>query len=231
MKFRARADAIRHDQQMGMLDAVASRVNAGATVEFRPSGSSMVPLIRSRQQVRVAPVGLAKLEVGNIVLACVAGTIYLHLVSAMDPARQRVQISNNKGRVNGWTSHDRVFGICLTVDGAARPGAERKLRASAAAPAASPGRGKSPAPTRSDSTSRHRGTRTSRPTRDTCCAQTKARPCPSRPRKSCGISAQAGSPSSRIRRRPGRYPPPRTDPGSVSSPSTTAAASTARGNQ
>lgn len=96
---------------------------------FRPSGSSMVPLIRSRQQVVVAPVDPSKLEVGDIVLARVAGTVYLHLVSSVDLARKRVQISNNRGRVSGWTSHDRVFGICVAVDGVTRSGGERKTLA------------------------------------------------------------------------------------------------------
>lgn len=69
---------------MGALDAIAARVAAGHTVEFRPSGSSMVPLIRNRQLVTVAPVDPARVEVGDIVLARVAGTTYLHLVSAID---------------------------------------------------------------------------------------------------------------------------------------------------
>jgi hypothetical protein len=112
---------------MGMLDAAAGRVATGATVELRPGGSSMVPLIRSRQRVIVAPVDPSKLEVGDIVLARVAGTVYLHLVSAVDPARKRVQISNNHGRVNGWTSHDRVFGICVAVDDVPRPAAGGKV--------------------------------------------------------------------------------------------------------
>ncbi|WP_328457699.1 S24 family peptidase [Streptomyces sp. NBC_00386] len=114
---------------MGALDAVAGRVAGGATVAFWPSGSSMVPLIRSRQQVVVAPVDPSKLEAGDIVLARVAGTVYLHLVSSVDLARKRVQISNNRGRVNGWTSHDRVFGICVAVDGVARSGAVGKTLA------------------------------------------------------------------------------------------------------
>jgi hypothetical protein len=115
--------------RVGMLDAAAARVSAGATVELRPSGSSMVPLIRSRQRVIVAPVDPTKLEVGDIVLARVAGTVYLHLVSAVDQARKRVQISNNRGRVNGWTSHDRVFGICVAVDDVPRTGADAKTAA------------------------------------------------------------------------------------------------------
>ncbi|MGW7057275.1 S26 family signal peptidase [Streptomyces sp. NPDC054904] len=113
---------------MGALGAMAGRVAGGATVEFRPSGSSMVPLIRSRQRVTVAPVDPAKSEVGDIVLARVAGTVYLHLVSGLDRARGRVRISNNRGRVNGWTGHDRVFGICLAIDGVPRPGAADKGR-------------------------------------------------------------------------------------------------------
>lgn len=113
---------------MGVLDAVAGRVAAGATVDFRPSGSSMVPLIRSRQLVTVAPVDPASVEVGDIVLSRVAGSVYLHLVSAVDPSRKRVQISNNRGRVNGWTSHARVYGICTAVDGVPRPGIGAKVR-------------------------------------------------------------------------------------------------------
>ncbi|MFB7916050.1 S26 family signal peptidase [Streptomyces sp. NPDC056061] len=93
---------------------------------FRPSGSSMVPPIRSRQQVVVAPVDPSKPEVGDIVLARVAGTVYPHRVSSVDPAGKRGQISNNRGRVNGWTSRDRVFGICVAVDGVMRKGAAGK---------------------------------------------------------------------------------------------------------
>ena len=89
----------------------------------------MVPLIRSRQLVVVAPVDPSKLEVGDIVLARVAGTVYLHLVSSLDPARKRVQISNKRGRINGWTNHDRVFGICVAVDGVPRAGAADKTLA------------------------------------------------------------------------------------------------------
>jgi hypothetical protein len=111
-----------------MLDAAASRVLAGATVELKPTGSSMVPLIRSKQRVLIAPVDPAKVEVGDIVLARVAGTVRLHLVSAVDQARKRVQISNNHGHVNGWASHDRVFGICVAVDDVPRPGAGAKVR-------------------------------------------------------------------------------------------------------
>ncbi|KJK50800.1 hypothetical protein UK23_09005 [Lentzea aerocolonigenes] len=106
-----------------MLDSAASRVARGETVRFRPTGNSMVPLIRSRQLVTVAPVDKATLAVGDVVLARVAGTVYLHKVTAI--AGERVQIGNNRGRINGWTSRDRIFGRCVEVDEApfTNPGA------------------------------------------------------------------------------------------------------------
>ena len=108
-----------------MLDAVAARVARGEKVRFRPTGSSMVPLIRSRQLVTVVPFDTAKLEVDDIVLVRVAGTIYLHRVTAI--AGQRVQIGNNRGRINGWTTRDRVFGLCVDVDGVPRKNIEGKV--------------------------------------------------------------------------------------------------------
>lgn len=71
-------------QPMGALDAHAARVVEGPVVEFRPAGSSLVPLIRGRQLVTVAPVDPTAVDVGDIVLVRVAGTTYLHLVSAVD---------------------------------------------------------------------------------------------------------------------------------------------------
>jgi hypothetical protein len=90
--------------------------------------TSMVPLVRSRQLVIVAPVDPGIVEVGDVVLARVSGTTYLHLVSAVDHRAGRVQISNNRGRVNGWTPYAKVYGICTTVDGLARPRLNGKLR-------------------------------------------------------------------------------------------------------
>jgi hypothetical protein len=55
-----------------MMDAIAARVAGGETIEFRPTGNSMVPLIQSRQNVKVEPVDATKVEVGDIVLVRVA---------------------------------------------------------------------------------------------------------------------------------------------------------------
>jgi hypothetical protein len=73
----------------------------------------MLPLIRSRDEVVVSPVDHTLVEMGDIVLTKVAGSVYIHLVMAIEPARRRVQIGNNRGGINGWTGFDRVYGIAV----------------------------------------------------------------------------------------------------------------------
>lgn len=51
---------------------------------------------------------------GDIVLCKVRGTQYLHLVSAVKS--DQYQISNNHGRVNGWTPRKNVFGLLIKVE-------------------------------------------------------------------------------------------------------------------
>ena len=97
---------------MGMLDAVAQRLQDGASFTWcRPRGNSMEPLIRSGQDVCLIPVSNPEaLEPGHVVLARVKGRVYLHKVTATDHTHQRVQIGNNRGHVNGWTTWDKVYG-------------------------------------------------------------------------------------------------------------------------
>jgi len=89
----------------------------------------MVPLIHSRDEVVVAPVDPSRVEVGDIVLSKVAGNVYIHLVKAIEPAKRRVQIGNNRGGINGWTGFDHVYGIAVSVGGIERPGARPKVTA------------------------------------------------------------------------------------------------------
>jgi hypothetical protein len=110
-----------------MLKQIAQRVAEGETVTFRPTGNSMVPLIHSRDEVIVSPVDTIRVEVGDIVLTKVAGNIYIHLVKAIEPAKRRVQIGNNRGGINGWTDLDRVYGTAVSVAGTDRPGAKAKV--------------------------------------------------------------------------------------------------------
>ncbi len=79
---------------------------------------------------RTEPCNPACLEVGDVVLVKVAGTIYLHKVTAVDPARTRVQISDNRGCISGWAGWAKVAGICVSVNGEPRPRTGGKARTS-----------------------------------------------------------------------------------------------------
>ena len=98
-----------------MFAQLAARLRAGETVECRPTGNSMTPIIKSGQAVTISPVDPATVGKGDVVLARVGGRYYLHKISAIQPGR--LQISNNHGHVNGWTPRDQVYGIVTVVAG------------------------------------------------------------------------------------------------------------------
>lgn len=106
--------------------AIIARLRAGEAVENREGGNSMVPLIYSKQPVTIEPVDTSKLEKGDIVYCKVAGRIYTHKVLAVREGQ--VQIGNNKGGVNGWTSLDHVYGIITTIEGRPVSGAREKVQ-------------------------------------------------------------------------------------------------------
>jgi hypothetical protein len=70
--------------------------------------------IESGRLCTVEPVDPATLAVGDIVLCKVNGREYLHLIKAIQGAR--IQIGNNRGRINGWISTNSVFGRCTRVE-------------------------------------------------------------------------------------------------------------------
>ena len=101
-----------------MADGTLTHVQAlkeGKTIKFRPHGGSMVPIIHSGQLVTVEPLNDRVLEVGDVVLCKVNGHQMLHKVSAIG-SDGRLQISNNHGHVNGWTTLKNVFGILTQVE-------------------------------------------------------------------------------------------------------------------
>ena len=84
----------------------------GETIISKEPGNSMLPLIKSKQPVRLAPTTWEDVEVGDMVYCKVKGNLYTHLVTATDPKRG-AQISNNQGYVNGWTKN--VYGKVIEV--------------------------------------------------------------------------------------------------------------------
>ena len=94
---------------MSAKDLMVARLQNGETIYgHKESGNSMSPLIESREPVDIRPVD-RELKVGDIVFVRIGRRYYLHLVSAIN--NDRVQISNNHGHVNGWTSKANVFGL------------------------------------------------------------------------------------------------------------------------
>ena len=73
-----------------------------SAVTFRPRDKSMEPLIMDKAMVTVNPVESETLKVGDIVLCKVKGVQYLHKITAID-SKKGFEISNNKGKINGWT--------------------------------------------------------------------------------------------------------------------------------
>jgi hypothetical protein len=91
-----------------------ARLRAGETVSFREGGNSMTPRIKSRQKCTYSPVtSLDDIEVGDAVFCRVGGSYFTHLVTAKKG--EQVQISNNHGHVNGWTSLANVFGKVIEI--------------------------------------------------------------------------------------------------------------------
>ena len=87
--------------------------------QFRPRGNSMVPLIKSGELVTVLPLSkddYENLKKDDVVLCKVEGRIYLHKITAIKGTHpnRSFQISNNKGRVNGWTRN--IVGLVTDVN-------------------------------------------------------------------------------------------------------------------
>jgi len=98
---------------MGWASRYIAELQAGRTVVFRPHGNSMQGRVESGQLCTVAPLEDTPVP-GDVVLCKVNGAQYLHLVKAVQG--DRVQIGNNKGRINGWTSRKQVYGKLVKVE-------------------------------------------------------------------------------------------------------------------
>src|SRR5437870_13767498 len=99
---------------MGWASEYIAQLQRGQTVQCRPRGNSMRGKIESGQLCTVEPCDPASLEVGDIVLCKVNGRQYLHLVKAIQG--NRLQIGNNRGRINGWVSRHSIYGKCTRIE-------------------------------------------------------------------------------------------------------------------
>jgi len=100
--------------EVGWTDAAVETLRRGESAVVRPRGNSMAPRVRSGAICELEPVTDPDMLRGDVVLAKVKGTVYLHLITALE--KERVQIGNNRGRINGWTPNSNVYGRLTRVD-------------------------------------------------------------------------------------------------------------------
>ncbi len=100
---------------MKWFDFPISELQAGRTVTIFPKGNSMTPKIESGAEVILEPItDYDSLKKNEIVLVSIGKAIYLHLITSID--KNRVQISNNHGHVNGWATKNKVFGRVIYIN-------------------------------------------------------------------------------------------------------------------
>jgi len=102
---------------MGWADFAIDKLSKGYSAEITPHGNSMKGKVNSGDTVVVEKCSPENLKVGDIVLVRVKGRVYLHLIKAMKGHRtkQKFQIGNNKGGINGWVGPNAIYGIATEV--------------------------------------------------------------------------------------------------------------------
>lgn len=94
---------------MKWADKYIKEIKETGTTSFRPFGNSMSGKIESGQLVTVTKVETPQSVVKNDIVLCeVNGKQYLHLVKAVK--NNRFLIGNNKGRINGEITFDKIYG-------------------------------------------------------------------------------------------------------------------------
>lgn len=95
-----------------MMNWKIQKLRDGETIISKEPGNSMLPLLKSKQPVRLAPISWEDCEVGDIVFCKVRGNVFTHLVKGKNTTRGLL-IGNNHGRINGWTKN--VYGKVIEI--------------------------------------------------------------------------------------------------------------------
>ena len=98
---------------MGWMTLAVEALRDGKSVDVRPRGHSMRPRINDGDLVTLAPCDPESVEFGDVVLVRLRGNWLLHLVTAVDG--KRVQIGNNRGKINGWAGRGSILGRATNV--------------------------------------------------------------------------------------------------------------------
>lgn len=101
---------------MNQKERAIADLRGGRNTKYKGHGNSMRPRILSGALVTLEPVDIKDLVKGDAVFCKVKGRVVVHLVTALqgDEDNRRVQISNNHGHVNGWTT--TVYGRVVDIE-------------------------------------------------------------------------------------------------------------------
>jgi SOS-response transcriptional repressor LexA len=93
-------------------------LRAGKTVQMRPKGNSMTPIIGSGDLITIEPKKSGCIKKGDIVFCKVNGKYYVHLVQAVTQKMGgcRYQIGNNHNNTNGTIGINNIFGKVVEVE-------------------------------------------------------------------------------------------------------------------
>jgi len=99
-------------------EAHKEKLANGESVQFRPRGNSMSPIIDSGDLVTVVPFAEDDLKKGDVVFCRVSGTYYVHLIQSITQKMGgcRFQIGNNKNHTNGTIGYQSIFGKVTKVE-------------------------------------------------------------------------------------------------------------------
>ena len=95
-----------------MMNWKIQKLRDGETIISKEPGNSMLPLLKSKQAVRLQPTTWEDCEIGDIVYCSVRGNCFTHLVKGKN-SKRGLQIGNNHGRINGWTKS--VYGKVIEI--------------------------------------------------------------------------------------------------------------------
>ncbi|WP_298901235.1 S26 family signal peptidase [uncultured Psychroserpens sp.] len=88
------------------------KLQNGETIISKEPGNSMLPLLKSKQPVKLIPITWENCDVGDIVYCKVRGYCFTHIVKGKN-SKRGLLIGNNRGRINGWTKH--VYGKVIEI--------------------------------------------------------------------------------------------------------------------
>ena len=83
-------------------------------ITIRCNGNSMQPLIKSKEAIHLKKVLPEQLRVGDAVFCRINKNLQVHKITAID--KERYQISNNKGFINGWVGSKSIFGLAVQIE-------------------------------------------------------------------------------------------------------------------